>query len=112
MIQENAVAESIYSSLGGDPDLGELVDMFVAEMPDRVANLLARLNDHDWDGLRTAAHQLKGAAGSYGFGVISPCAGKLESAIRDSEPEERIHESVAELVDLCRRVRCGVPAVK
>ena len=112
MTQENAHAECIYSSLGGDPELGEIVDMFVEEMPDRVATLLARMNDHDWEGLRTAAHQLKGAAGSYGFGAISPCAGKLESAIRDNDPEEHIRETVAELVELCRRVRCGTPAVR
>ena len=32
----------IYSSLGTDPDLGELVEMFVDEMPDRVSTLLGQ----------------------------------------------------------------------
>jgi histidine phosphotransfer protein HptB len=99
----------VYSRLAGDPDLREIVDLFVEEMPDRVATLLDKLQSQDWEGLRQAAHQLKGAAGSYGFDAISPCAGKVESAIRDGEPEPRIRATVEELVDLCNRTRCGLP---
>jgi histidine phosphotransfer protein HptB len=102
-------AEYVYSSLAGDPELGEIVDMFVEEMPGRVASLLDHFDRQDWDGLRQSAHQLKGAAGSYGFAAISPCAGRLESVIREGEPGERIREAITELVDLCGRVRSGQP---
>jgi histidine phosphotransfer protein HptB len=110
MIQENTNGESIYSRLGGDPDLHDIVEMFVEEMPGRVARLLDHLSDGNWDGLRQVAHQLKGAAGSYGFEPISPSAGRVESAVRDGEPEQRIREAVLALVDLCGRVRSGQPA--
>ena len=99
----------IYSRLATDPDLRGIVDLFVEEMPGRVAALLDQLRAADWEGLRRTAHQLKGAAGSYGFDLISPCAGKVESALRDGEPEERIRELVAELADLCTRARGGLP---
>ncbi len=100
----------LYSSLGGDPDLGEIVEMFVEEMPNRIENLLLQLEASDWDGLRRTAHQLKGAAGSYGFDPISPCAAKLEGTIRRREPEELICRAVDELVQMCNRVRRGTPA--
>jgi histidine phosphotransfer protein HptB len=112
MLQAIGSAEYVYSSLAGDPELGEIVDMFVEEMPGRVASLLDHLSRRDWDGLRRSAHQLKGAAGSYGFAEISPCAGKLEGFIREGEPEERIREAITELVDLCGRIRSGQPAAK
>ena len=99
----------VYSRLAGDPDLGEIVDLFVSEMSERVATLLDQLQAQDWESLRRTAHQLKGAAGSYGFDSISPCAGKVESAIRDGESEQRICTTVEELVDLCNRTRCGLP---
>jgi histidine phosphotransfer protein HptB len=99
----------VYSRLAADPDLGEVVDMFVDEMPGRVATLLGQLNAADWDGLRRTAHQLKGSAGSYGFDEISPYAGKVEAAVRDGEPEERIRATVDELVDVCNRARSGSP---
>lgn len=101
--------EYVYSRLAGDADLGGIVDMFVDEMSGRVAALLDQLNTADWEGLRRTAHQLKGAAGSYGFDAISPCASKVESAVRDGEPEDRIRATVEELVDLCSRTRCGLP---
>jgi HPt (histidine-containing phosphotransfer) domain-containing protein len=109
MPQTNASAGYVYSSLAGDPELGELVGMFIDEMPGRVMTLLEQLSKKNWDSLRQSAHQLKGAAGSYGFSEISPCAGRLEAVIRDDEPEERIRAAVIELADLCGRVRSGLP---
>jgi histidine phosphotransfer protein HptB len=99
----------VYSRLAVDPDLSEIVDMFVEEMPDRIATLLEQLNAGDWECLRRTAHQLKGAAGSYGFDKISPSAGRVEAAIRDNEPEQSIRLAVDELVDLCRRAHSGTP---
>lgn len=99
--------ELIYSTLGGDPDLGDIVDLFVEEMPDRINALLAQLQSGDWEALRRTAHQIKGAAGSYGFEAISPGAAVVEMAIRGGEEEARIRESVAALVALCRRARPG-----
>ncbi len=99
----------IYSRLADDPDLREIVDMFAEEMPDRIATLLDQLNKGDWESLRRTAHQLKGAAGSYGFDAVSPSAGKVESALMKNEPEEQIRTLVDALVEMCCRVRGGLP---
>ena len=101
--------EFVFSRLADDPDLREIVDMFAEEMPDRIATVLDQLNKADWEGLRRTAHQLKGAAGSYGFDPVSPCAGKVESALLKNEPEEQIRASVDALVEMCSRVRGGLP---
>ncbi|MEN6449418.1 MAG: Hpt domain-containing protein [Thermoguttaceae bacterium] len=103
------VTQCLYSPLATDPDLAEIVALFVEEMPNRVATLLQCLNDKNWESLRRTAHQLKGAAGSYGFGPVTPCAGRLESAIQDRLSEEEIRQSVQELVTLCGRIRSGTP---
>jgi histidine phosphotransfer protein HptB len=105
MTQASAVAEPVYSSLDSDPELGDLVGLFVEEMPGRVETLCDQFNKKDWDNLQRSAHQLKGAAGSYGFGTISPCAGRLEGVIRDGQPEQQIRNAVIELADLCSRAR-------
>ncbi len=109
MTDEKRRGECIYSTLEADPDLADIVAMFVDEMPARVATLTSHFDNKDWDGLRQAAHQLKGAAGSYGFAAISPSAGRVEAAVRHNEPEERIREAVAELVNLCSSTRSGQP---
>lgn len=99
----------LYSTLATDPDLGEIVQLFVEEMPNRTATLRDRLNEADWEGLRRVAHQLKGAAGSYGFEPITPAAARVEDAIRQSAPEDEIRQMVEELIALCNSARPGTP---
>jgi HPt (histidine-containing phosphotransfer) domain-containing protein len=110
MAQTSNVAGPLYSTLAGDPDLGEIIEMFVEEMPARTAALLDQFNSRDMQELRRLAHQLKGSAGSHGYAPISEVAATLEQAVAQSEPEEEIREAVDALVEICNRVRVGTPA--
>jgi len=98
-----------YSTLAEDPDLAEIVEMFVQEMPDRVANLLRRFDARELNELERAAHQIKGAAGSYGFHQLTPSAARLEALVKQRRPEEEIKAALNELVALCQGVRAGTP---
>ena len=109
MTRAGGAAEPIYSTLAEDPELMSIVESFVEEMPARASDLLDRMNAEDWEGVRRAAHQLKGAAGSYGFDPITPFAARVEDTIRESRPEEQIRESVEALVRVCRRARADSP---
>jgi HPt (histidine-containing phosphotransfer) domain-containing protein len=97
----------IYSTLGTDPDLGELVEMFVSEMPARLESLLSLYDSGNMSELRRLAHQIKGAAGSYGFHSLSPAAARLEASLKSERPEEQIKHEIDELVALCSRIRAG-----
>jgi len=99
----------VYSHLAADPDLGELVDIFVQEMPDRIDALDAQAKSRDWSQLAETAHQIKGTAGCYGFEEITPCAARLEAAAREAEQEPQILAVLDELLSLCRRIRSGKP---
>ena len=99
----------VYSPLAADPDLGELVDLFVREMPDRINALDAQAKSRDWSRLAETAHQIKGTAGCYGFDEITPSAARLEAAAREARQEEQIFSALDELLSLCRRVRSGKP---
>jgi HPt (histidine-containing phosphotransfer) domain-containing protein len=98
----------VYSSLAGDPELHELVEIFVQEIPDKINALETHARSCDWQQLTRIAHQLKGAAGSYGFNAITPYAARLESALKDGREEDEILLSLNELLALCRGVRSGV----
>jgi HPt (histidine-containing phosphotransfer) domain-containing protein len=99
----------IYSTLGTDRELREIVEIFVEEMPDRALALLDRAEARDWEGLRRVAHQLKGAAGSYGFEPITLVAATVEDAVRRSRPEDEILRLVRKLVALCGRAQAHAP---
>lgn len=111
MTNSFALGSPIYSSLAADPLMGELVDMYVDEMPGRIGALEEALASDDRDQLRRAAHQMKGAAGSYGFDGITESAAVLEAAVRDACPPEVIQRRFDELVGLCRRIRAGTSPV-
>lgn len=109
MIQEKTIEEPIYSRLGDDSELADILDLFVDEMPARVDKIIRQLDDGNWEELRRTVHQLKGAAGSYGFEPISASAKVLEDSLYDNAPEEQIRDAVRELVSLCGRIRAGRP---
>lgn len=100
-------SEAYFSAYGSDPDLAELVAMFVDEMPDRVKKLQDAHTTGNSESLRQTVHQLKGAAGSYGFDQLTPLAAALEDSIRDQATEEVIKRSLLALVAACNRVRAG-----
>lgn len=101
--------ELLYSDLATDPDLAEIVEIFVEEMPRRVANLESHFAGRDWKELERAAHQIKGAAGSYGFNQLTPAAAHLEAAVKQGRGEAEIQQALEALTALCRNVRTGTP---
>ena len=107
MTATTAATGPIYSTFGDDPDMGELVDLFVGEIPDRIAALEAQFAAGDLTRLGHTAHQLKGAAGSYGFPCVTPVAARVEAAAKSSGPADRIREALDELVAICGRMRAG-----
>ena len=110
IMASNSISSSpVYSRLAEDPVLGELVDLFAQEMPNRINTLEVQAKSRDWSQLARTAHQLKGAAGSYGFDAITPSAARLEFAARDAQQEETILLAFDELLSLCRRVCGGTP---
>ena len=96
--------EPIHSRLADDPILGEIVAIFVEEMPSRITSLQDHLAKSDWNELGRTAHQLKGALGSHGFDELSPAAKQLEDAVRNNEPVEAIRSKAEELISMCDRI--------
>jgi HPt (histidine-containing phosphotransfer) domain-containing protein len=99
------------SEFADDPDMVELIELFVDGIPAQIAKLEAASAAGDPDGVRRIAHQLKGAAGGYGFSTVTDAAGVLEATTAAGAPFE---EALAALVQLCRSVRAhpegGAPA--
>ena len=104
----NAPFESVpfvYSELSDDPDLRDLIQLFVDEMPYRTALYEELFRTGDFEELRRAVHQLKGAAGSYGFAPITEAASALEQCIRQEAPYEQIRNELHRLLRLCIAAR-------
>lgn len=98
-------AGRIHSRLAGDPDMAELVMYFVSELGERVQAISRALEAEDRTTVRRIAHQLKGAAGGYGFEIIGQAASQLEDAtLADEADLSHVRELTEHLIGLCRRV--------
>jgi histidine phosphotransfer protein HptB len=102
-------AAGLYSTLADDPDIGELVELFIDELPERIAALQAAFAAGDVEALRRCAHQLKGAAGSYGFDAMTPALQSLEQRAGQDRPLIELQPLLDEVTSFAGRVRAGLP---
>ena len=100
----------IVSEYATDPDMQEIIALFVQEMPDRVEQLQSSWTQNQLDQVKRMAHQLKGAGGGYGYPTLGAAAGELESSLNSLAASsqtaslDEIRAQLDSLIDLCNRV--------
>ncbi|MDG1360730.1 MAG: Hpt domain-containing protein [Phycisphaerales bacterium] len=93
----------LHSIYENDPDLRNLVVQFVDELDGQVQSIRSACISEDFATLRRISHQLKGAAGGYGFDPIGDCAARLEDDMLDDEIDiAGLSERVEDLITTCR----------
>lgn len=103
----------LQSEFASDPDMSELIDLFVTELPARVDSIVAAFRSGDADVVKRISHQLKGAAGGYGFPTMGEAASVVERTLKTSaDPQQALAsmtDQVRALVDLCCRAAASSP---
>jgi len=95
----------ILSTFSDDPDMHELVAMFVAEVPDKINAFEVYNSTRNWPKLSQLSHQLKGSAGGYGFDDVTPLAQRLEGSVNRPQPvTHEVDACVQSLVEMLRRL--------
>lgn len=100
-------ATPILSTYASDPDMLDLIQLFVDEIPDRVRTIQEFWERRDLAELKRIAHQIKGASGGYGFPTVGEAAGVLEHQLTSTPTPDlsAVSRQVDELIDLCARIR-------
>lgn len=98
----------IISEFASDPDMSDLVELFVGELPARISAMQSAWREHRIQNLSRIAHQLKGSGAGYGFPTIGAAAGSLEDRLRqlsedDAAGLERAATEFKRLIDVCSR---------
>lgn len=102
--------EVYHSPLAADPDLAELVDLFIAELPERLGQLQSALEQGNRHDVARFSHQLKGAGGSYGFPQLTPAAAELELLAKQAADEAALRSALHDLVAVAGQLRAGLPS--
>jgi len=88
----------------GQPDLvTELIDVFLEDLPGRLAAVRSAVDLRDPKAIRSAAHALKGAAASIGAARLAAACATLEALGRAGD-----HEGAPELVAPIERAAAEV----
>jgi PAS domain S-box-containing protein len=98
------VANRIKSSLVGDARIMKIMPDFLGGLPGTVRTMIDLLEHKDLTALQQMAHQLLGACGGYGFGVVSQPARSVEQSIKDRKDLEFITAKNKCLIEMIRRI--------
>lgn len=105
-------ADPIFSSYADDPEMKELIGLFLEELPRRIGAMQQAWFAADPTSLRRLAHQLKGSAAGFGFESIGIAAGEVEAPLRDHPVNAAeltsIERQFRDLVALCSRAVAGL----
>jgi HPt (histidine-containing phosphotransfer) domain-containing protein len=83
---------ALMTVVGGDRKLaGELAQLFLDDLDNRVAEITAAVEARQVDRLRAAAHALRGSAGSLRAGNVRDASGALESIASSGSLEGAIY---------------------
>ena len=101
----NCSTQHIYSTLASDPDFSDLVTLYVEEMPERIEQINDAYRSGERETLIRLIHQLKGAAGSYGFASLTEEATIAEQKLMKDADDSDL--AISNLLQICEKVRAG-----
>ncbi|UCD38425.1 MAG: Hpt domain-containing protein [Fidelibacterota bacterium] len=85
-VLDNTVLERM-RKLGGDKFLGELIDLFLEHVPNRLDEALAGEQAGDLEAIERAAHSIKSSAGNLGAMAILELTGQIEQLAADHQAD-------------------------
>ena len=103
-----ASIEPLISDFVDDPDMLEIIELFVDGLNDRIASILTAFKDRNFTTVSGIAHQLKGASGGYGYPSLSELAFDVEQLAKQNAEDAQIEDALTLLVDRCRGAIVGV----
>jgi HPt (histidine-containing phosphotransfer) domain-containing protein len=83
-----------------------IIAEFVGQLPLRLTDMRQAAANNQWEVLQRAAHQLKGAGGSYGYACLTDVARELESHAKQQDTEAAML-ALSSLAHLCGRIEEG-----
>jgi signal transduction histidine kinase/CheY-like chemotaxis protein/HPt (histidine-containing phosphotransfer) domain-containing protein len=96
--------DPLRSTMENEPTVQKLLSKFISRLPERVTTIQTLLEQQNMEELRQAIHQIKGAAGGYGFPQLTDQAGRAENKVREIAPLDQVRAEVDALIAVVRSV--------
>lgn len=89
-----------------EPDLADLVHIYVEKLPSIVEEMAQAINGENWAKVKSKAHDMKGTGGGYGYPQITELARQIEASVLNSE-YSKLPQLLDALYALLRRIQHG-----
>ena len=99
--------DTVLGKLMSKPATAKLVERFLAGLGQRITAIQQALGANDMNQLKILAHQLKGAAGGYGFPNLTEAARKVENSASAGADAKTLGTEVRALADLCQQIKAA-----
>ncbi|MFW7381507.1 MAG: Hpt domain-containing protein [Oligoflexus sp.] len=86
-----------------DSIIASVTQLFLQSLPSRLADFHQALQHSDWSRLAYLAHQMAGAAGSFGFPELGKLAAKIESLLKTQPKPENLELLMAAFDEQCQQ---------
>ena len=96
---------TVRSAYAADPDMEGIVRQFVGELPARITAMEDAFATGRLDQLRVLAHQMKGAAGGYGFPQLGELAALVDQGVKEGCDHNVMRSRLGMISALAARVR-------
>lgn len=100
--------EPLISDFADDPDMCEIIELFIDGLKERTESIQKAFDDRNFTTVSGIAHQLKGAAGGYGYPTLSELAFDVEQLAKQNAAVNQIEDSLTLLIEQCHRAIVGV----
>jgi len=104
-VQVSTSGPLVYSTLSHDPQLQELLTIYVRELHRRVETLESHVAESDWESVERVARQVKNSAKTYGYREVGRLAARLEATCQDEFSIQDVEDALIAFSELCDRVR-------
>ncbi len=98
------MSETLHSNLEADLEMTQLVEAYVARLPEQVAEIQNAVSAGDLASLRRITHQLKGSGAGYGFDPITKVAANAVHAIDAGKQMTSVSACINNLIATLRSV--------
>ena len=105
--QNEADDSAIVSELLAEsPDMADLVDYFLAKIPDYLERMRGAVGGMDYARIGQCAHDLKSVGGGYGYPLLLDLAKAMEGAAK-AQDDVKVGELLARFESLMQRIQKG-----
>jgi len=112
-IDMRAITQLAEADDAGTRFLAEIIDVFLADMGQRVRTIGERMSEGDHMGVAAAAHAIKGSCGHFGASRLMALSRHLEECAKGKlEPTEGIETAIESMIAETERVRLALEAFR